>query len=51
MTRLLYVFPAIIIALQMISCKTATTIEDVRAQIKKDNEKILYPLDPAIHED
>jgi hypothetical protein len=42
MRKLLYIFFAGIISLQLISCKTAT-IEDIRAQIKEDNEDFLKP--------
>jgi hypothetical protein len=42
MRKLLYIFLAAVISLQMISCKTAT-IEDIREQIKDDNEDFLKP--------
>ena len=42
MRKLFYIFLAAIAAMQFISCKTAT-IEDIRAQIKEDNEAFLKP--------
>ncbi len=43
MRKLFYITMACLFSLQIISCKTPTTIESVRAQIKEDNEKFLNP--------
>jgi len=43
MRKLLYIFMAAIIALHMISCKTTTSVEDIRSKLKEDNEKFLNP--------
>jgi len=41
MTKLLYILLAGVISMQLISCKTSTSIEDIREQIKDDNEAFL----------
>lgn len=43
MKKLLYIFLAGIAALQFVSCKTTASIEDIRSQIKEDNEEFLKP--------
>ncbi len=43
MRKLLYIFFAVIIALQFISCKTTTTVEDIQSKIKEENENFLKP--------
>ena len=43
MKKLLYIFMACLFLMQIISCKTTTTIESIREQIKEDNEKFLNP--------
>jgi hypothetical protein len=43
MRKLLYIFLAGLAALQFVSCKTTTTVEDIRSQIKEDNEEFLKP--------
>jgi len=43
MKKLLYIFTACLFLMQIISCKTTTTIESIREQIKEDNEKFLNP--------
>jgi len=43
MRKLLYIFFAVIIALQFISCKTTTPVEDIQSKIKEENEDFLKP--------
>ena len=43
MKKLLYIIFTVVISLQLISCKTATTVEGVRKQIKSENENFLKP--------
>lgn len=43
MKKLLYIIMACLLSMQIISCKTTTTIESIREQIKEDNEKFLNP--------
>jgi len=43
MRKLFYIITAFLFVMQIISCKTPTTIESVREQIKEENEKFLNP--------
>jgi len=43
MRKALYIFLAGIAAVQFVSCKTSTTVEDVRSKIKDENEAFLKP--------
>lgn len=43
MRKLIYIIAALLVSFQIISCKTTGTIEDVRNEIKKENEKFLNP--------
>ncbi len=42
MRKLLYISAALVISLQMVSCKTAT-VEDVRNQLNDENQEFLKP--------
>lgn len=43
MRKILYILLTSVVFFQVISCKTVSTVESIRAQIKEDNEKFLKP--------